>query len=126
MADDLRPEVVAALSQPAHLPASLVDQVLDATDSERAAAASDLLDQTRMFLEQAGALQPTRSVLDLDHDQLQVLASVYALVWRWWAGPGYRHRSLSSMLKVIPTDAAEAAMRLLRAYGFAPPESAEE
>jgi hypothetical protein len=33
--DDLRPEVVAALSEPAQLPAVLVDQVLDASDAER-------------------------------------------------------------------------------------------
>jgi hypothetical protein len=40
--DDLRPEVVAALSEPAHLPAAVVDQVLDATDAEREAATADL------------------------------------------------------------------------------------
>jgi hypothetical protein len=129
MADDLRPEVVAALSEPAHLPATLVDEILDATPAEREAAAVALLDSmgsTRAALEQPGALRPTISVLDLDHDRLQALASVYALTWRWSGTPGYRQRPLSTMLKVIPVDVAEAAMRLLRAYGFAPPEPAEE
>jgi len=126
VADDLRPDVVAALSQPAHFPAELVDQVLDASDAEREAATAELLDQTRAFLEQAKALPPTRSVLDLNHDQMQVLASVYALVWRWWGTPGYRQRSLGVMLKVIPTDTAVAARRLLAAYGFLPPEPERE
>ena len=126
MADgQLRPEVVAALSEPAHLPAAVVDQLLDATDEERAAAAGELLDQTRSFLEEAGALRPSRSILDLNHDEMQVLASVYAVVWRWWASPGYRERPLSAILKVAPTEVAEAAMRLLRVIGFVPPEPQE-
>ena len=41
MPDDLRPEVVAALSEPVHLPAELVDQVLDASDAERARIGAD-------------------------------------------------------------------------------------
>ena|SRR5215212_7842890 len=125
MPDDLRPEVVAVLSEPAHLPAAVVDQVLDATDAERAAAAGELLDQTRSFLEEAGALRPSRSILDLNHDEMQALASVYAVVWRWWASPGYRERPLSAILKVAPTEVAEAAMRLLCVIGFVPPEPAE-
>jgi len=125
MPDDLRPDVVAALSEPAHLPAAVVDQVLDASDAEREIAAAALLDQERAFLEQAGVLRPSASVLDLNHDQLQALASIYALTWRWWATPGYRERPLSAILKVAPTEVAEAAMRLLRVIGFVPPEPAE-
>jgi hypothetical protein len=125
VADELRPEVVAALSEPAHLPAAVVDQVLDATDEERAAAAAALLDQERAFLEQTGVLRPSASVLDLDHDQMQALASVYAIVWRWWASPGYRERPLSAILKVAPGEVAEAAMQLLRVIGFVPPEPQE-
>ncbi len=68
--DQLRPEVVAALSEPAHLPGSLVDEVLDATDAERAAAAAELADRTREWLESIGALNPSASVLDLDFRRL--------------------------------------------------------
>jgi predicted RNA-binding Zn ribbon-like protein len=126
MADDLRPSQVAKLTATPPVPAELTDAILDASDAEREAAASELMDSILPFLEQTGRLQPTRSVLDLNHDEFQALASAYALVWRWWAGPGYRQRPISSMLKVIPVDVAESAMRLLRAYGFAPPESVEE
>jgi hypothetical protein len=124
MPDDLRPEVVAALSEPAHLPAALVDQVLDATDAEREAAVGELLDRTPSFFEQAGVLKPSASVLDLHHDQVQLLAAVYGIVMPWWAQPGYRERSLGSVLKVVPGDVAEAIGRLLRWAGFLPPEAA--
>src|SRR4029450_13498807 len=100
--DDLRPEGVAALSEPAQLPAGLVDQVLDASDTERAAAAAELADRTRSFLEHAGILKPSTSVLDLHHDQVQLLAAVYGLMVSWWAQPGYRDRPLGHMLKVVP------------------------
>jgi hypothetical protein len=88
--DQLRPEVVAALTTPRPPPADLVDQVLDATDAERAAAAADLADRTRAFLEQAGVLRPSASVLDLHHDQVALLAAAYGLLSGWWAQPGYR------------------------------------
>jgi hypothetical protein len=100
--NDLRPEVVAALSEPAQLPAVLVDQVLDATDEERAAAAGELLDRTGSFLESAGVLRPSASVLDLDHHRLMALVAVYGTVMPWWAGPGWRERPLGHMLKVVP------------------------
>jgi hypothetical protein len=123
--DDLRPEVVAALSEPAQLPAGLVDRVLDATDAERAAAAAELADRTRSFLEQVGMLKPSASVLDLHHDQVQVLAAVYGIVMSWWAQPGYRDRPLGHMLKVVPADVAQATAGLLRWAGFLPPEPAD-
>jgi hypothetical protein len=124
--DDLRPDVVKALSEPAHLPAALVDQVLDASDAEREAAAGELLDQTRSFLEQAGVLRPSQSVLDLDHHQLMVLAAVYGVLSRWWPAPGWRDRPLGAMLKVVPTDAAASVMRLLRIGGFVPEQAQAE
>ena len=80
-----RPGVIARLSEPAQLPVALVDQVLDATDEERAAAAGELLDRTRAFLEQSGAIKPSMSVLQLRHNQVEVLAAIYGLVSRWWA-----------------------------------------
>src|SRR5512132_2123585 len=121
MAEDLRPEVVTALSEPAQLPAALVDQVLDATDAEREAAAAELLDRTRAFLEQAGLLRPSASVLDLDHGQVQLLAAVYGLVGPWWAAPGWRTRTLGDILKVVPADVADTTAQLLRLGGFVPP-----
>jgi hypothetical protein len=120
--DDLRPEVVAALSEPAQLPAGLVDQVLDASDTERAAAAAELADRTRSFLEHAGILKPSTSVLDLHHDQVQLLAAVYGLMVSWWAQPGYRDRPLGHMLKVVPADVADATGQLLRWAGLLAPE----
>jgi hypothetical protein len=123
--DDLRPEVVAALSAPAPLPAVLVDQVLDASDAERQAAAGELLDRTRVFLEQAGILRPSTSVLDLHHDQVQLISAVYGLLLSWWPQPGYRDRPLGHMLKVVPADVADAVAQLLRWAGLLPPEPAE-
>jgi len=125
VADDLRPSQVAKITATPPLPAELVDAVLDSTDEELAAAITQKADDTREWLEQIGALKPSASILDLDHDQLQVLATVYAVVWRWWASPGYRERPLNSILKVAPAEISEAAMRLLRLGGFLPPESAE-
>jgi hypothetical protein len=100
--DQLRPEVVAALSEPVHLPTDLVDQVLDATDAERAAAAAELADRTRQFLERIGALKPSASVLDLDYRRLGALTAVWATIERWWKFPPYQGHSLGTMLKIIP------------------------
>jgi hypothetical protein len=43
----LHERVCAPFTEPVHLPTDLVDQVLDATDAERAAAAAELADRTR-------------------------------------------------------------------------------
>jgi hypothetical protein len=126
VADDLRPDVVASLSQPAHLPAELVDQVLDATDTERAAAAAELLDSTRAFLEQAGVLKPSASVLDLDYRRLCALAGVFGTVEFWWRFPPYQQRSLGSMLKTIPADRARWVEQVLSWGGFLPPADPAE
>lgn len=125
MADDdqqLRPDVVAALTTPRRLPAELVDQALDATPAERAAAAGVLADRTRRHLERAGVLKPSASVLDLHHDQVQLLAAAYGTVGPWWAQAGYRQRPLGAMLKVVPTDVADTTAQLLRLAGFLPPD----
>jgi hypothetical protein len=119
--DQLRPDVVAALTRPAQLPDALVDQALDATDSERAAATVELADQTRQWLEDAGALKPSTSVLDLHHDQVALLAAVYGIVGPWWRQPGYRDRPLQAVLKVVPGDVAHGITDLLRWAGFLPP-----
>jgi hypothetical protein len=124
--DDLRPDVVAALAEPQQLPAALVDQALDATPAERHAAAAELADRTRVFLEQTGALRPSTSVLDLQHDQVQLLAAVYGLLERWWRQPGWRDRPLGHMLKVVPADVAHGVGQLLRLAGFLPPDTDDE
>ena len=123
MPDDLRPDVVAALTSSRRLPADLVDQALDATPAELEAAAGVLADRTRVFLEQTGAIRPSTSVLDLHHHQVQLLAAVYGTVGPWWTGPGYRDRPLGHMLKVVPADVADTTSRLLRAAGFLPPDT---
>jgi hypothetical protein len=124
--DQLRPDVVAALVEPQRLPAALVDQALDATPAERHAAAAELADRTRAFLEQTGALRPSTSVLDLRHDQVRLLAAVYGTVGPWWNQPGYRQRPLGHMLKVVPADVAAATEQLLRLAGFLPPDTDDE
>jgi hypothetical protein len=75
-----------------------------------------------VFLEQAGILRPSTSVLDLHHDQVQLVAAVYGLLVSWWAQPGYRDRPLGHMLKVVPADVAEATGQLLRWAGLLAPE----
>jgi hypothetical protein len=122
--DQLRPSQVAKLTTTRRLPADLVDEVLDSTPAELEAAAGVLADRTRRHLEQTGAIRPSASVLDLQHDQVQLLAAVYGIVGPWWAQPGYRQRPLGHMLKVVPTDVAQAVGQLLRLAGFLPPEEA--
>src|SRR5215211_7077268 len=102
MADDLRPSQVAKLTATPPVPAELTDAILDASDEERAAAAAELLDSTRAFLEQAGVLKPSASVLDLDYRRLCALAGVFGTVEYWWRFPPYQQRTLGSMLKTIP------------------------
>jgi hypothetical protein len=126
LADDLRPEVVAALSEPTHLPAELVDQVLDASDAERAAAAAELADRTREWLERIGALKPSASVLDLDYRRLCALAGVFVTVERWWKFPPYQQHPLSTMLKIVPATHARWVEWLLRWGGFLPPADPAE
>jgi hypothetical protein len=126
VAGDLDPDVVAALTEPAQLPAGLVDQVLDASDEERAAAAAELLDQTRAFLEQAGVLKPSASVLDLDYRRLCALAGVFGTVERWWRFPPYQQHSLQTMLKIVPATHARWVEQVLAWGGFLPsPDPAE-
>jgi hypothetical protein len=121
--DDLRPDVVAALAEPQRLPAALVDQALDATPAERHAAAAELADRTRVFLEQTGALRPSTSVLDLHHNQVQLLAATYGLLEPWWRQRGWNTRTLGDILKVVPADVAHGVGQLLRLAGFLPPDT---
>jgi hypothetical protein len=126
MADDqLRPGQGAKITATPPLPAQLTDAILDSTEAELAAAAAQLTDDTRAWLEQVGALKPTRGILDLGHDQLVVISAVYGLVMPWWAQPVWRDRPLGQLLKVISADTAETVVRLLRMAGFLPTEPEE-
>jgi hypothetical protein len=130
MADDLRPEQVAKLTATPPLPAELVDEVLDATDAEQAAAAAELADRTREWLESIGALKPSPSVLELAFRRMLALAGVYETIQRWWSYPLHQQHSLGTMLKIIPAEHARWVEWLLRWAGFLPPadpaESPEE
>jgi hypothetical protein len=126
VAGDLDPDVVAALTEPAQLPAELVDQILDASDEERAAAAAELADRTREWLEHVGALKPSASVLDLDYRRLWALAGVWATIEKWWAFPPYRRHSLQTMLKIVPAERARWVEQILVWGGFLPPADPTE
>jgi hypothetical protein len=124
--DDLHPETVARLTASPPLPAELVDQVLDATDEERQAAAAELADRTRTFLESIGALKPSASVLDLDYRRLCALAGVFGTIEWWWRAPQYQRHSLGAMLKVVPADYARWVEQVLAWGGFVPPADPAE
>jgi hypothetical protein len=126
VADDLTPETVADLTSSPPLPAALVDQVLDATDEERAAAAAELADRTREWLVSIGALKPSASVLDLDYRRLCALAGVFGTVEYWWRFPPYQRHSLSTMMKIIPATHARWVEQVLTWGGFLPPPDPAE
>jgi hypothetical protein len=121
MADDLDPGMVAKLTADPSLPAELVDSVLDATDAERAAAAAELADRTREWLESIGALKPSASVLDLDFRRLCALAGVFGTLERWWRFPPYQQHTLGRLLKIIPGEHARWVEAVLTWGGFLPP-----
>ena len=122
MPDDLRPEVVAALSEPQQLSAELVDQVLEASDQERAVAAAQLLDQTRQFLEDAGVLRPSVGVMDLPYRTAVAITAAFGTVQGVWGQPAFQDRPLGDVLKVIGGDHAAWVMAMLRWGGLLPPE----
>lgn len=124
--DDLHPETVAKLTTAPPLPAELTDAILDATDAERAAAAAELADRTREWLESIGALKPSASVLDLDFRRLSALAAVWVTVEKWWRFPPYQSHSLGMMLKIIPADHARWVEQVLTWGGFLPPPDPAE
>ena len=124
--DDLHPETVAKLTAIPPLPAELTDTILDATDAERAAAAAELADRTREWLEQVGALKPSASVLDLDFRRLSALAAVWVTVEKWWSFAPYQSHSLGTMMKIIPAEHARWVEQVLAWGGFVPPADPEE
>lgn len=122
MPDSLRPEQVAKLTTSPPLPAELTDAILDATDAEREAAAAQLLDATRTFLEDAGVLRPSLGVLDLPYRTVAALAAVLGTVGDVWQHPAYWNRPLSDVLKVVDAERAAWVVAMLRWGGLLPPE----
>jgi hypothetical protein len=122
MPDQLRPEVVAALAEPAQLPAEVVDRVLDASDAERVAATDLLLDRTRRKLEEAGILRPSIGVMDLRYRTVAALAATLGTVDGIWRQPAYLDRPLGDVLKVADPRAAAWAVAVLRWGGLLPPD----
>lgn len=122
MPDNLRPEVVAALTTTRPPPAELTDLILDSTDAEREAAAAALLERTRAFLEQAGVLRPTIGAFDLRYRTVVALAAALGTVQGVWSQPAYIDRPLGDVLKVVSAREAAWVMGVLRWGGLLPPE----
>jgi hypothetical protein len=120
--EPLRPEVVAALSQPAHLPAELVDQVLDASDAERAAAFPLLVEEDRRIRERAGFPPLPRSIMDVKLVHLEQAAAIYGLVYGYARQPGLHGGTLGDLLKVVDRDTAETVHKFLVWFDLLPPE----
>jgi hypothetical protein len=120
--DQLRPEVVAALTQTAQFPADLVDQVLDASDAEREAAAGLLLEQTRALLEQAGVLRPSVGIMDLSCRTAAAICATFGTIDGIWSQPAYQHRPLGHVLKVVRASEAAWVVGVLRWGGLLPPD----
>jgi len=122
MPDDLRPETVAALTTAPPLPATLVYQVLDASDAEREAAAAQLLDETRRFLTDAGVLRPSVGIMDLSYRTTVAIVATFGTVEGIWSQPAYQGRPLGDILKIVGAKEAAWAVGVLRWGGLLPPE----
>ena len=122
MPDDLRPEVVAALTETQQLPAERVDQVLDATDAEREAAAGLLLERTRAFLEQAGVLRPSVGIMDLSYRTAVAITAAFGTIEGTWRQPAYIDRPLGDVLKIVNPAQAAWVGGVLRWGALLPPE----
>lgn len=122
MTDDLRPETVAKLTATRPLPQDLVDEVLDASDAERAAATDVLLERTRVHLEQAGLLRPSIGIMDLSFRTAVAITAVFGTVQDVWSQPAYQDRPLSDVLKVVSAKEATWVVGILRWGGLLPPE----
>jgi hypothetical protein len=121
VADDqqqLRPDVVAALTRPARLPADQADALLDANQAERAVASRVLLAEAAEVLAEAGILRPQHTVLDLSLRQVQALAAVLGKLASWWPQPALEQRPLGDVLKVIPGQDAAFVVDLLTWGGW--------
>jgi hypothetical protein len=118
---ELRADVVAAIVSATsdRLPAVLED-LESPTPAELHAAADALADLATSELRQAGALTPSRSVLDLDAAHIRSIAAVWGIVANWWPQPGVPDR-LGDLLKIMPADHARAVMLALAIGGLIDP-----
>jgi hypothetical protein len=116
--DQVRGEIVAALTRPARLPTDQADALLDATDAERTLASRVLLAEAAEVLAEAGLLKPQHTVLDLTLRQVQTLAAALGKLARWWPQPALERHSLGDVLKVIPTEDAAFVLHLLKWGGW--------
>jgi hypothetical protein len=116
--DDLRPEVVAALTRPGRLPPDRADALLDANAVERALASRVLLAEATEVLAEAGILRPQHTVLDLSLRQVQALAATLGKLASWWPQPALEQHHLGDVLKVIPREDATFVLHLLAWGGW--------
>jgi len=114
--------MVAALAEPAHLPADVVDRVLDASDAEREAAAGLLLERTRAFLEQAGVLRPSVGIMDLSYRTAVAITAAFGTIEGTWRQPAYIDRPLGDVLKIVDPAQAAWVVGVLRWGALLPPE----
>jgi hypothetical protein len=99
--DDLHPDRVARLTAARPLPQDLVDEVLDATPTERAVAARMLQERSVELLREAGVLPPRAgTVLDLRGRQAAAISAMFGTVAHLWLPPSGPDRALSDALKV--------------------------
>jgi hypothetical protein len=113
MADELRPEIVAALVARPRLSGTQQDALLDANPAELAVAARQVLDDTTRMLVDAGVLRPQHTALDLTLRHVQALAAAYGTLECWWPQPGLQERPLGDVLKVIPEQDTRFVLQLL-------------
>jgi hypothetical protein len=119
---DLRADVVAAIvaATTSNLPA--VIEASSPSPSELHAAADLLADLAKSELEQAGAIRPSRSVLDLDCAHIRSIAAVWDVIHKWWPQPGVPNR-LGDLCKVMPADDVRTVMLALAIGGLVDPAS---
>jgi hypothetical protein len=121
VAEQLRPDVIGALTRPARLTGDRADALLDATDHERALAARVLLEQAAEQLADAGILRPGRTILDMTLREAQAIAAALGRLNRWWPQPALARHTLGDVLKVVPTEEAAFVVAVLRWAGYLPP-----
>jgi hypothetical protein len=121
MADQVRGEILRALTAPARLEGNRADALLDANPAERALAIRVLLEQAAEALADAGAIRPGRTVWDLTLREAQSIVAGLGVLLKWWPQPGLAQHRAGDVAKVIPTDQAAFAAALLQFGGWLPP-----
>jgi hypothetical protein len=118
VAEQLRPDVIGALTRPARLTGDPADALLDANPAERTLAARVLLAEAAEVLAEAGILRPQHTVLDLTLRHVQALAAAMGTLANWWPQPALEGRPMGDVLKVIPEQDATFVLHLLTWGGW--------